>query len=250
LSTIAFWADVRAKTQELEEVQLKALIRWREFRFPVGHDIDSLPLNFFLELFDDYLFRGALRKRVVVKWTEGFPEGPDMKGQTAVINNNVSGVDDIQIDIKRPIDGQWKPLLILSILGVLLHEMGHAFYVIDTYSVEWPMSYLKLAKTCGLTGHGPSWRKIASVIEKEAKRSFRGLSVLDFPNSLKPTKLPRDWFLGFHESWRIERDAVKDLISQGKLLLRPEELTVVFGDFPLTPKSQSEFTVQSAQGNP
>lgn len=80
-----YWADVRTGKQILEEVQVKAMTRWVEYLFPVGQQIQKLPLNFFLEIFDDYLFRGALRKgKCIARWTDCFP---DRKGQTTIITS-------------------------------------------------------------------------------------------------------------------------------------------------------------------
>lgn len=65
-----YWAKIREEHGEgLEEIQRNALNCWHAFWFNFGERTEqpSLPLDFVVEVFDDYFFLGSLRLRYTSK---------------------------------------------------------------------------------------------------------------------------------------------------------------------------------------
>lgn len=175
-----YWTRIREDGGEgLEETQLDALTRWHAFRFDIGEEIEQhpLPLDFFVEVFDDYFFLGSVRQYIKVEIADASPANSTWAGLTTSKNrDSLSDPPEIQIQLKRLPNQLWTRQLIQEFLDTLLHEMVHAFLMTYSSTAEymgkWP--YRRIAETEGVTGHGPCWVKVAAAIAAEADRSLGG----------------------------------------------------------------------------
>ena len=100
-----YWAKIREDNGEgLEGIQHNALNCWHAFWFDFGERIEqpSLPLDFFLEVFDDYFFLGSLRPYIQVKLADESPANWTWVGLTTSERQcMLSGPPEIQIELKR-----------------------------------------------------------------------------------------------------------------------------------------------------
>lgn len=169
-----YWTKIRNDEERLEKIQLNALSRWRTFQFELGKSTEShpLPLDVFMEIFDDYFFLGALRPYTKVSLADDTPANSSWLGLTKKEKQHISsGPPEIHIQIKRLPKQLWTRRLIQEFLDTLLHEMTHAFLMIYTAAE----GYRRMVETEGLTGHGPCWVKVAAAVAAEADRSLGGL---------------------------------------------------------------------------
>lgn len=194
-----YWRKIQEDREELEEVQRHALIRWRAFRPDMGISTAKypLPLDFFVEIFDDYFFLGALRQYIKVRLADETPTNSAWVGLTTCKTQGLrSGPPEIQIELKRPPVQPLTRVLIQDLFETLLHEMCHAFLMI--YSTPAGFSRLRghrrIVETEGLTGHGPCWVKVAAAVAAEADRSLG--------------ELWDRWELKIAESCQLEREAL------------------------------------------
>ena len=197
-----FWTKIREEGGEgLEEVQKDALARWHACRFQLGVCTETypLPLDFLVDVFDDYFFLGSLRRYVTVLVTDETRANSAWVGLTTSKGKGIpSGPPQIQIELKRPPNQLWTRELVQDFLDTLLHEMSHAFLMIHSspggYLGNWP--WRRVVETEGLTGHGPCWVKVAEAIAAEADRALGG--VWD------------KWDLKIADSCCLEREALRE----------------------------------------
>lgn len=173
-----YWTKIHGDDQEeLEAIQRNALTRWHAFRFDFGEEIEKhpLPLDFFIEVFDDYVFLGCVRQYIKVKITDASPANSMWVGLTEDRNrDSLSEPPEIQIQLKRLPNQLWTRQLVQEFLDTLLHEMSHAFLMIYITAAEYVgnRAHRRIVETEGLTGHGPCWVKVAAAIAAEADRSL------------------------------------------------------------------------------
>ena len=178
---VKFWAKIKEDDGHgLEDIQINALARWHALRFEWRKSIEEypLPLDAFVEIFDDYFFLGALRPYTEVKLADDTQENFGWAGITASSRKRKTPSEPPhkEIRLKPPSSQLWNLAGTQRFLETLLHEMTHAF--VQIYSggpVEILGCNRKIAETTGLTGHGPCWVKVAAAIGAEANRSLGGL---------------------------------------------------------------------------
>ena len=197
-----YWAKIQEDNGEgLEEIQRNALNRWHAFWLVFEEKIEqpSIPLDFFIEVFDDYFFLGSLSPYIKVKLADETPANSTWAGLTTRKRQCVlSGPPEIQIELKAlPIQSLTQEL-IQDFLDTLLHEMSHAFLMIYSTPLGLPGSWRfpRIVETEGLTGHGPCWVKVAAAIEVEAHRSLGGSW--------------DKWDLEITGSWYLEEEALRE----------------------------------------
>lgn len=133
----------------LKLIQHKGLEKWRDRSkcVPILRTTDTTDLEFYFDLFDDYLFAGAMKAHRRIEWVDRHrPGGRYWLGATTVSDGPKPHA---LIRILRPRDLAYKSVLI-PILSTLVHEMLHAFFRL--FIVRCCCS----ADTMGVTGHGPS----------------------------------------------------------------------------------------------
>lgn len=197
-----YWTRIRENDGEgIEEIQRDALTRWHAFQFNFGEEIEQnpLPLDFLVEVFDDYFFLGSVRQYIKVSIADASPANSTWVGLTQSKNrDSLTEPPEIQIQLKRLPNQLWTRQLIQEVLDTLLHEMSHAFLMTYSTTAEylgnWP--YRKIAQTEGLTGHGPCWVKVAAAIAAEADRSLGGCW--------------DKWELKIADSCNMEREALRE----------------------------------------
>lgn len=197
-----YWSQIQEDHGEgLEDIQLNALSRWQAFQFKLGKSTEEhpLPLDFFVEIFDDHFFLGSLRPYIKVKMADETPANADWIGLTSHERLRLfAGAPALQIEIKKLPLQLWTRKLVQDFLAVLLHEMTHAFLMV--YSIPTRRlgncRYRKLVQTEGLTGHGPCWVMVAAAVAAEADRSLGGLW--------------GSWDLVIARARSLERDALSD----------------------------------------
>lgn len=171
-----YWTKIQEDDNEgLEEIQLSALIRWHAFRFKFGKSTEEqpLPLDFFVDIFDDYFFLGALRQYIKVKLADDTPANSGWVGITKRKESCISSATrEIQIEVKRQPNQLWTHKLVQEYLDTLLHEMIHAFLILYSAPVASQGCHHRTVETEGLTGHGPCWVKVAAAVAAEADRSL------------------------------------------------------------------------------
>lgn len=200
-------------TPDLEELQKNAMSRLESFHFHWGQKFDShpFPVDYFFQIFNDYFFLGALGEHV---WKVQLVEESFGDSNWIGLTSRPSG--KLMIQIKKPLGDTWTLDLVRGMLNVLLHEMVHTY--LEAFSCPIPafIHHLEMVLTEGLTGHGPSWRKVARAVEIEAIRSLGWLW--------------DGWTLSIHDGHLLENGAVVELVKKKKLILTAEEAKVVFGD--------------------
>lgn len=214
-----YWAKIQEDDGEgLEEIQLKTLNRWHDFRFNFGRSTDDypLPLDFFVEIFDDHFFFSSLRQYTVVKLVNDTTANSGWVGRTKKKRRHVSsGPPEILIELKRLSKQLWTRERIQEFLDTLLHEMTHAFLMIygalEGFSECYP--YRRIVETEGLTGHGPYWIKVAAAVAMEADRALGGLW--------------HKWDLGIANARLSEREALRKLHDRKGLDMTGEELVFI-----------------------
>lgn len=140
---------------------------------------ESLDLNFFFTLFDDYFFRGALQKWTRIEWVD-YASDPDAYGSTkadseAEDESDVLEILEVLITITRPPESEgWDEKVVRRILETILHEIAHAiFRAFRCRCVDCECT-TSLALTIGMEGHGPLWVELAQAIETVCELKFRG----------------------------------------------------------------------------
>ena len=198
-----YWLEIQENNGKgLEEIQKDAMARWYACRFQLGVSTEQypLPLDLFVEVFDDYFFLGSLRQCIKIQLADATHANSNWIGLTTSKKCKIlSGPPEIQIELKRLPDQLWTTELIQDVFDTLLHEMSHAFLMI--YSS--PAGFLggwrhrrRSLETDGLTGHGPCWVKVASAIAKEADRSLG--------------RVWDKWDLGIEDSCCLEKEALRE----------------------------------------
>lgn len=133
-------------------------------------------------------------------------------GRTKEKRQNVSsGPPEILIELKRLSKQLWTRELIQEFLDTLLHEMIHAFLIIygaPEESLEC-CPYRRIVETEGLTGHGPYWVKVATMVAMEADRALGGLW--------------HKWDLGISNARLSEKEALRKLHDRKGLDMIGEE---------------------------
>ena len=194
---VKFWAKIKEDNGDgLEKIQKSALKRWHALRFEWTKRVDAypIPLDSFVEIFDDYFFLGSLRPYTEVRFVDDTQANLFSAGSTRKRRMS-PGQIHIEIRLKRPVSKLLGRASTQFLLATLLHEMTHAFLDIYSSPEEIPGCNRKIAETMGLTGHGPCWVKVAAAIEEEADRSL-GRSW-------------RMWDLGVRRSRSLEWKALK-----------------------------------------
>lgn len=212
----SYWTRVQDDDGEvLQEIQLSALTRWRTFKFELGKSTEAhpLPLDFFVQIFDDYFFLGALGPYIEVKMADDTPANSGWVGITKKKRHFTSSAPpEIQIELKRQPHQLWTRTRIQESLDTLLHEMTHAFLMI--YSAPEAFleyfRYRRLVETEGLTGHGPCWVRVAAAVAAEADRSLGGMWEM--------------WSLGITNALLSEKAALVELYDRKELETMEEEL--------------------------
>ncbi|CAF9941517.1 hypothetical protein IMSHALPRED_002765 [Imshaugia aleurites] len=198
----------------LREIQLDALKRWHAFQFELGKRSEEspLPLDFFLEIFDDYFFLGTLRPYTKVRLVDRTRRNLGWIGLTTSKRQYlIEGRREIQIKLKRLPDQLWTRDLVQDLLDTLLHEMTHAFLMLHSTPPRFLgiTRYRSLVETEGLTGHGPCWLKVATAVQVEADRSLG--------------EAWDKWELKIQRSRQFERNELKELNDRKGIQMMDEE---------------------------
>ena len=86
----------------------------------------SFDLQQIFQIFDDYLFRGALRSHVRLVWIADEAADFEYYGKC---QKDPSSSDRVLIRIVEPCgEGSWTTGTVQHLLSILLHEMGHAVF--------------------------------------------------------------------------------------------------------------------------
>ena len=165
-------------------VQLKAIQNWDSLTSTIrtwdGRD-DSIAARFnnktgdtalfeFLEVFDCFFFRGALRRWVTIKF---IPFSETIWGLT---RDDQHKKNHVIIEMNRP-RAEWTKAIFQRVMSTILHEMTHAIFWVFHCRKPFCESPDFKARHQGThcSGHGPSWRRLGQSIEREANRSLRAV---------------------------------------------------------------------------
>ena len=202
---VKYWLKIKEDDGHgLEIIQINAMARWHALRLEWDKSMEEypVPLDAFVEIFDDYFFLGALRSYTEVKLADDTQENFNWEGLTTSRRRRTpSDPPHTEIKLKPPSSQLWNREETQPFLETLLHEMTHAFLAIYSAPVEILGCNRKIAETTGLTGHGPCWVKVAAAIEAEAERSFGDLWY--------------EWDLGIEGARSTEKNALMRLPGYG-----------------------------------
>lgn len=139
---------------------------WRETEFDLKDSFTVL---------DDFLFLRALRNRCRVEWVDECQIGwkRDSVGWCECGEETNRGLTQ-WIRLVRPTVK--KPKTVQEVLGTLMHEMCHAIFAFKCDCSSCRRCLLNKINGEGLTGHGPSWKKVRQSIENTANKHLRGFS--------------------------------------------------------------------------
>ena len=121
---------------------------------------------------NDFLFLGALRNRCYVEWMDECRTGKRQKMLGWCESGEETNHGLVQsIGLVRPTED--KPQSVRDIVGTLMHEMCHAIFALacNCACCSCPLNRLNSE---GFSGHGPSWGKLRSSIEKTANSHLSG----------------------------------------------------------------------------
>ena len=121
---------------------------------------------------NDFLFLGALRNRCCVEWMDESRTGKRQKMVGWCESREETNHGLVQwIGLARPTEG--KPLSVRDILATLIHEMCHAMFGLacNCACCSCPLNRLNSE---GFSGHGPSWGKLRSSIERTVNTHLSG----------------------------------------------------------------------------
>ena len=183
-------------------IQAAAVARWDYYRQCVGLTIDTVEteeLIYLFNIFDDYFFRGTLKRWTAVIWAD-YDRG--RSGSTTLYTH--ASVPYVIITIHRPPRpggvGDCSHDDPSEIIATLLHEMCHAIFE------------LYVCRSCckasgpGLTGHGVAWLSLAFAVQEGVKRSFEGLGNLSLDVADDSVSVQDELdALGRHGMWRDRR---------------------------------------------
>ncbi|MCJ1458676.1 hypothetical protein MMC28_009050 [Mycoblastus sanguinarius] len=160
------------------KVQTGALRRWdkwmslRNLRFMMS--IRYFRLESIFQIFDDYLFRRALRSHVRFAWVGGDPFELGYYGRSG-IDSDLKYPTKVLIEIVAPAaDKNWDESTVQNLLATCLHELAHAVFELFECKCVRCQCHDHRRVGSGFTGHGPQWKKLAEAIEVELRRSFSG----------------------------------------------------------------------------
>ena len=192
---VKYWTRIpEVGEAELDQVQIDALMRWRASQTDRTEtkEVYAFPLDFYFEIFDDYFFLGSLRQYTKVSWAPNTPANIDWLGFTKINSRFMTtGPLEVLIQVKWQDDRLRNRDFVAECLDTLLHEMIHAFFMI--YSVR----AMETEVLTGLTGHGPCWVRVATVVAAEANRSFG--------------EMWDQWELGIANARLVEEKVVREL---------------------------------------
>lgn len=144
----------------LNDKQRQALRSWNRVQLPLGLSI-STPFRLMpvFDIYNDYLFCGALHGRVNVVWVDDCPKA----GQKGFTVDAPGPLHCATISIKRPgavVHTTWTPHLVKESLETLLHEMIHALFNLYECRCATCTMGENQASNTGVqgSGHGPDWR--------------------------------------------------------------------------------------------
>ena len=214
-----YWKKMQQDDGEgLRDIQSNALKRWHAFQFEFGKGTEEspLPLDLFMKIFDDYFFLGTLRPYTKVKFVDRTRRNLGWIGLTTSKRKYfIWGRREIQIKIKRLPDQLWTRELVQGFLNTLLHEMTHAFVMLYSSPPRFLgiPRYRSLVETEGLTGHGPCWLKVATVVRVEADRSLGGAW--------------NKWDLNIGRARQLERKELKEEDDHKGILMMDEDSDLI-----------------------
>ena len=156
-------------------VRADALQRWHTWIRRLSPKIDarSFDLVYVFRIFDDYFFCSGLRHRVRVDWVDKFPdEFKGVYGRTIPPGRDPAHPHNVHIEIRKL--ESWNEVTIRFMLSVLIHEMGHAVFML--FECQCGQCWCQVRKHwgSGITGHGNEWKELARAMETELRRSFTG----------------------------------------------------------------------------
>jgi hypothetical protein len=120
----------------------------------------------FFEVFDDLFFFGSLRERVTFRIV---PLTGNQQSTIPALTKPVrvivtDGTTEMHIEIQITTINE-----VNELLGILLHEMCHAFFLIYSCNVD---NCMNRFENCAKDGHGIAWQKVAAAIEKYARQKL------------------------------------------------------------------------------
>ena len=124
-------------------------------------------------IFDDLLFRGLLKKRLVLRWVEPSTGKPEWLSRTTLISDVKRGPCALIEVVKSPAHGPWTVPTIQEYLEALLHEMTKVFFLMPENCASFARSKDQAA-TGGLSGQEVSAGKLWREMELDANRKLKG----------------------------------------------------------------------------
>lgn len=178
-SLIGMFEKTPRRNKSSTHLQSRALVSWqswvesqRQQPSPLLTLENRMDLGFFLDIFDNYFFGGALSKWTTVTWVDPDQMRRSWRGSQAD-NPLLPGSYSLVKIINRRSVVPGGPSAIMQTLNTLLHEMVHS--MLNTFACRCQCAF----NTSGVSGHGRMWVDLARALERELNSKFGGYGVWD-----------------------------------------------------------------------
>lgn len=159
------------------QIKESAVERWNTLLpgFLDGPDLreSEFDLQAVYRVLDDFFFLRALQDSCLVEWVDEllYVSGQPKIGWV-VLDHNIRG-PSMRIRMVRP--SPEIPRSVHNVLCVLMHEMCHALLYLACECGVCACD-LNMMNGWGITGHGPSWQRLRTVVEETANFHLKGFS--------------------------------------------------------------------------